>query len=216
MTSLLLCDDHPLILQGFSALLRDSKDFHIVATVSDGSEALRALRDTMPDIALLDISVPHFDGLSLLRMICREGWPIRVILLTASISDAQIVEAIAAGAAGILLKDAAPATLLHCLKMVARGERWLPPDLVRPALRRQSTNAMPCSPLALLTPREYDVAELVAESYSNKEIAAALRLSEGTVKIHLHSIYSKLGVDNRTAVAIMYARRAGNGTVPTP
>lgn len=215
MISVLLCDDHPLILEGFSALLRESKDFQIVATVTDGSEALRALRDAMPDIALLDISVPHFDGLSLLRMISREGWPIRVILLTASITDAQIVEAIAAGAAGILLKDAAPATLFHCLKVVARGERWLPPELVRPALRRQSSSATPCSPLALLTRREYEVAQLVAESRSNKEIAAALRLTEGTVKIHLHSIYTKLGVDNRTAVAIMYARQSGNGVVQT-
>jgi DNA-binding NarL/FixJ family response regulator len=207
MTSILLCDDHPLILEGFGALLRQSADFRVIATATDGCEALNALRDTVPDIALLDISVPHFDGLALLRMISREGWPVRVVLLTASISDEQIVEAIAAGAAGILLKDAAPTTLLHCLRIVAGGGRWLPPELIRPAVRRQSSTAAEASPFVHLTPRELGVAQLVAEGRSNKEIAAALRLSEGTIKAHLHSIYSKLGVDNRTAVAIMYARR---------
>jgi len=209
MTQLLLCDDHPLILEGFSSLLRQRSDFEVVAAVTDGSEALRALREIEPDIALLDLNIPHFDGLTLLRTISREGWRTRVILLSASMNDAQIVEAIAAGVAGILLKESAPQTLLHCLRTVARGERWLPPDLIHPALRRHARGSPP-SRLVQLTRREMDVVKLVAATRSNREIASTLNLSEGTVKMHLHSIYSKLQVDNRTALAIIYAQDANS------
>ncbi|TPG43564.1 DNA-binding response regulator [Sphingomonas koreensis] len=204
MTSLVLCDDHALILGGLRTLIADEADFSIVATAEDGIEALDVIHRHKPDIALVDISMPRIDGIALLQRIDREGWPIKVVLLSASISDSQILEAIAAGVAGIVLKDEAPATLVQCLRTVARGGRWLPPHLVVPAINRG--RARDVTPLAALTPRERQVAALVAKGKANREVAAALSITEGTVKIHLHTIYSKLEVDNRTAFAIMFAR----------
>lgn len=204
MTLLVLCDDHPLILGGLSTLITAEPDFSIAATAEDGEQALNVMRRHLPDIALIDISMPRINGIALLQQIDREGWPIKAVLLSASISDSQILEAIAAGVAGIVLKDEAPATLVQCLRTVARGGRWLPPHLVVPAINRG--RARDITPLAALTPRERQVAELVAKGKANREVAAALSISEGTVKIHLHTIYSKLEVDNRTAFAIIFTR----------
>ena len=204
MTLLVLCDDHPLILGGLSTLITAEPDFSIAATAEDGEQALDVMRRHLPDIALFDISMPRVSGIALLQQIDREGWPIKAVLLSASISDSQILEAIAAGVAGIVLKDEAPATLVQCLRTVARGGRWLPPHLVVPAINRG--RARDITPLAALTPRERQVAELGAKGKANREVAAALSISEGTVKIHLHTIYSKLEVDNRTAFAIIFTR----------
>ena len=204
MTLLVLCDDHPLILGGLSTLITAEPDFSIAATAEDGEQALDVMRRHLPDIALIDISMPRINGIALLQQIDREGWPIKAVLLSASISDSQILEAIAAGVAGIVLKDEAPATLVQCLRTVARGGRWLPPHLVVPAINRG--RARDITPLAALTPRERQVAELVAKGKANREVAAALSISEGTVKIHLHTIYSKLEVDNRTAFDIIFTR----------
>lgn len=213
MTSIILCDDHPLILRGLSDLLKSDLDIQILATAQDGMEALRLIRQHTPDVALVDISMPLLNGIELLTTLSHEGPQVRVVLLTASISDEQIVDAIAAGAAGIILKESAFATLLHCLQTVSRGGRWLPQELVVSAISRRRAADRQSSPFVSLTVREMEVARLVADGASNRVIAAALRVSEGTVKVHLHSIYSKLDVDNRTAVAIMFTR-AENDRVP--
>jgi len=207
MTSLLLCDDHPLIVGGLRALIGGHPNYEIVGTTCSGEEAQRLLARQPPDMALLDILMPEITGIDLLKWINRERLPVKVVLLTASISDAEIIDVIAANVAGILLKESAFETLIHCLDTVARGRRWLPPDLVQPAIARSRSVSRDISPYDQLTRREADVARHIVEGRSNRDIAAALGISEGTVKIHLHAIYSKLGVDNRTAVAIMLMRR---------
>jgi DNA-binding NarL/FixJ family response regulator len=206
MTSLVLCDDHPLILRGLADLIAADTDIDIVATCGDGQQAIDAILKHMPDVAVLDISMPQRDGIDVLRQVAREQWPVRVVFLTGCITDEQVIQAIAAGADGIVLKESAAASLVDCLRHVAEGRKWLPSNIVQPAISRASAAARRTSPFELLTRREKEVARLIADGLSNKDVAARLALSEGTVKMHLHTIYSKLGVDNRTAVAILFTR----------
>ncbi len=207
MRSVLICDDHPLILQGLATLLAGDDRLNVIATPRDGNEALRLLIELKPDIALLDVALPGIDGIGLLKAANQSCLPTRVVLLTASISDAQLLEAITAGVAGVILKESASETLMHCLRVVSTGGRWLPPELIQPAIIRQASARKASSPFDSLTRREREVAQRIAEGASNREVASALGMSEGTVKIHLHSIYAKLEIDNRTALAIIYARR---------
>ena len=179
---------------------------NVVGTAADGEEAITAIARHKPDLAVLDLALPGVSGLEVLQRVKREQWPVRVLLLTACISDSQVIQAVAAGVSGIILKEAAPATLNHALKHVAAGGKWLPPEIVHMAIARGANARGAASPLDQLTPREREVAQLIADGRINREVAAALDISEGTVKIHLHSIYSKLQVTNRTAVAIMFAR----------
>lgn len=207
MTSLILCDDHPLILRGLADLIATDTDIEIVATCTDGQQALDAILEHMPDVAVLDIAMPRRTGIEVLRHVAREQWPVRVVFLTGSITDEQVIQAIAAGAHGIVLKESAAASLVDCLRHVAEGRKWLPSNIVQPAISRASVAARRASPLESLTRREKEVARLVADGLSNRDVAARLAMSEGTVKVHLHSIYSKLSVDNRTAVAILFTRQ---------
>ncbi|TCM15326.1 LuxR family two component transcriptional regulator [Novosphingobium sp. PhB165] len=214
MITLVVCDDHPMILSGIQTLLGVDPELQVVATARDGETALRKIEEYQPDIALIDIYMPDLDGLDLLGRINRAGWPVRVVLLSAAISDAQVIEAIAAGAAGIVLKDIAPTTLVECLRKVARGGRWLPQHLVAAAINRRRAEEREVSPFESLTPREWEVTRLLAKGMANRDIAGELAISLGTVKIHLHSIYSKLGADNRTTVALMVARYADAHPAP--
>ncbi len=207
MKSVLICDDHPLILRGLATLLAGDDQLEVVATPRDGNEALAAVRELCPDLALLDVSMPGIDGIGVLKILNEERWPTRVVLLTASIGDDQLLEAISAGVAGVILKESASETLLHCLRIVSQGGRWLPPELIQPAISRRAMTRRQSSPFEGLTKREREVAQRIAEGNSNRDVAAALGMSEGTVKIHLHNIYAKLEIDNRTALAIIYARR---------
>ena len=208
MNSLVLCDDHPLLLRGVTDLLDSQPGLHVVATAEDGRQALRCIREHMPRIAVLDVAMPDVDGLAVLRVISRERWPVRVIFLTATITGEQIIDAIAAGIAGIVLKESAPATLVKCIRTVADGGKWLPTELVRSAITRGESPSPP-DPVwrQSLTQRETEVIHLITDGHSNKRVASTLGMSEGTVKVHLHNIYTKLGVDNRTALAAMFIRR---------
>jgi DNA-binding NarL/FixJ family response regulator len=212
MISILLCDDHPLLLMGLGDLIGTEPGMRVVAATTSGEEALAALELHRPDLAVLDVGLPGLGGLDVLKRVKREGWPVRILLLTASIADDDVIQAVAAGVSGIVLKETASATLTQALRRVAEGGRWLPPEIVRTAIARAAQASRATSPVDQLTRRELEVARLVAAGRSNREAAAALGISEGTVKVHLHSIYSKLEVDNRTAVAILFARsRAGAG-----
>jgi DNA-binding NarL/FixJ family response regulator len=131
-----LADDHPIVLSGLRALLQPQPGVEIVATAQDGGTALETIRTYEPDIAVLDIRMPELTGLEVLEALEAEGLGTRVVLLTGSASDEQIATAVDRGAWGLLLKESAPATLMACLKTVAGGERWLPEELVAPAVRR--------------------------------------------------------------------------------
>jgi DNA-binding NarL/FixJ family response regulator len=205
--SVLLADDHPLILNALADLIAAHRDFQVIASVTTGPEALDTLRGRMPAIAVLDVNMPGLSGIEVLQAVTREKVTTKVVFLTAVLSDRETVEAIAAGAAGIVLKQSAPETLIDCMRTVAKGAKWLPAELVNPALRREAERREERQLLEeALTQREIQIVGLAATGMPNKTIARQLNLSEGTVKLHLHNIYSKLGVSNRTQLTALALR----------
>src|SRR3954447_19012457 len=201
-----LADDHPIVLGGLRALLQAEAGVEIVAAVPDGASALAVIRAHEPHIAVLDINMPRLSGLDVLEALEQDGLATRVVFLTGSASDEQIATAVERGAWGFLLKEHALDTLVQCLRTVAAGQRWLPDEVVAPAIRRATERREKDVQLArVLTAREYEIAGLVAQGLSNKHIAHALDISEGTVKIHLHNTYEKLGGANRTSLAVLAA-----------
>lgn len=200
--TIVIADDHPLLLRGLYDMLLPSSEFQVVSTAADGEAALRELKAKNPDMAVLDVDMPVLNGVEVLRQVISHRLRTRVILLTASISDAQIFVAIGLGVHGVLLKDSAPDSLLKCLTVVAAGRRWLPPEVIEPALARENERRAAGRKLVSeLSAREIEIMRIVAEGQPNKVIARHLGLTEGTVKVHLHNIYQKLGIANRAALA---------------
>ena len=207
-SKIVLADDHPIVLSGLKAILSGLPEVDIVAMAPNGAEATTAIRELEPEIAILDINMPEFTGLEILEMVEAEGLSTRVVFLTSSATDAQIAESVRRGAWGIVLKESAADTLVACIQQVSGGNRWLPPDLVEPALRREIERTRKGG-LSALTARERELARLVAQGLSNKHIARHLQISEGTVKIHLHNIFQKLELSNRTSLATLTHEQLG-------
>jgi two-component system nitrate/nitrite response regulator NarL len=165
---------------------------------------LDAIRVHRPDIAVVDVTMPGVNGLAVLGTVVDERLATRVVLLTASVTDSQILEAVTAGVHGLVLKESAPEMLVNCLRGVAAGRRWLPQEIIKPALDRELQRREEGRRFVReLTAREIDIIRLIADGLSNKAIASRLTISEGTVKIHLHHIYQKLGISNRAALAAL-------------
>ena len=197
--SVLIADDHPIVLSGLSMVIGSDSAFDVVATCTDGLSAIEKLRQLQPDIAVLDLNMPGLTGLKILEDLRRDGVLTQVIILAATLTDAQIFEATQQGAAGILLKEMAPSMLLDCLEHVARGKRWLPSDVAKAAMSHEHTRRSRWRELSShLTARETEVVNLLVAGSSNKNIAFALDISEGTVKIHINNIFRKAGVNSRT------------------
>lgn len=209
MTRVLLADDHPFMRAGVEAVLRGSR-FEIVATAANGSDALAALAEHDPEICIFDIRMPGMSGVELLETMRARGDRRPVVLLTAELEDAALVTAVKAGVDGIVLKDGAEDALLACLETVAAGKRAVPADLLQRAIDL-SLEGPPQHPLGALTPRERQIAEHVGRGLRNKDIAAALGMSEGTVKVYLHTMYQKLGIENRTELALLAHGRSKRG-----
>ncbi len=195
-----LVDDHPIVLQGLQHLFARHADFEVVACCPDAETALAAVRAEQPDVLVLDLRMPGMSGLDLLRTLASEGTtPRRTVLLTAAITEEQVVEAVKLGAAGLVLKESAPETLLECVRRVYQGEQWIDHETVSSAVRtvldRQTASKEPAP--HTLTPREIEIVKMVAQGLRNRAIAERLSISEGTVKVHLHNIYEKFGVDGR-------------------
>jgi DNA-binding NarL/FixJ family response regulator len=209
--TVVLADDHPLMLRGLQGLLSTEADFRVVAMCVNGEEALRSIRMYQPDLAVLDLSMPQRDGLSVSREVNREGLATRIVLLAASIDEHRIVEARRLGVGGVVLKEMAPRQLLHCLRRVSSGEFWIER---RAAVRALDTLLQRQASLqeieAILTARELEIARLVASGLRNRRIAQRLFVSEATVKTHLHHIYDKLNVESRGQL-ILYCTEHGVG-----
>lgn len=198
MTRILLADDHPMIQAAVEALLRGS-DYQLVGKASTGAEALDAIAAENPEIVVLDVQMPEGSGLDVLRKIRSNGDQRPVILLTASIDDAGFAEALSLKVDGALLKTSDPALLLDCLDTVRSGEEWIDPNLQKQAAdARASGSARGVS----LSPRERELVQLVRQGLRNRDIAEQLGITEGTVKVYLHSVFEKTGVANRTELAI--------------
>ena len=208
-TTLVLADDHPIILEGLSQLFQRDKDFKVLATCTSGDEAIAAVRQHRPDVLVLDVRMPHGDGLSVLKQIHEEHLPTRVVLLTASMQDDEVLQAMEQGVWGLVLKEAAAVSLVDTVRRVMRGERTLDQTMIVRALDRMLERQSGMRHAAeVLSRREAEIVKMVAAGLRNKEIANKLFIGEGTVKTHLHAIYKKLGVHGRVELTL-YAQERG-------
>jgi DNA-binding NarL/FixJ family response regulator len=193
--SLVLVDDHPVVLAGLEALFAASTEFALAASCRDGSSALEAIRRHQPDVAVVDIRMPGMNGLDILRRMKDERLPTQIVLLTNDIDEVQAVEAIRLGVRGILLKHMASRLLKECVRKVHAGSLWVERELLRRVVERLLAET--AAPEKALTATEMRIARLVCENARNKEIAQRLRITESTVKNHLHAVYTKLNVTSR-------------------
>ena len=207
--SLVLADDHPIVLDGLENLFRQEADFKVLGRCVNGEEALRAVREYRPDVLILDIRMFRMDGLAVLREMKKEGLSTRVVLLTVALDEDQVVEAIRLGVSGMVLKEMAPRLLVQCVRKVHAGEQWLERKSFGRAMERMLRREAGAREIAgILTPREIEIVRMAATGLRNKQIAEKLFISEGTAKIHLHNIYEKLGLSDRLELA-RYARDKG-------
>ena len=206
VTRVLIADDDPLTAAGVEVLLANS-NFQVVANARTGKEALDALASARPEILVLDIRMPERSGLDVLRTLRGRGDKRPVILLTGSINDQAAREAMDLGVEGLVIKANAPSDLLPCLDAVSRGRRWFDQEVMQRTMALAQSTEARRDPLEQLSARERGIVALVQRGLRNKEIAQELGLTEGTVKVHLHKIFEKLGVRSRTELILLGAER---------
>jgi DNA-binding NarL/FixJ family response regulator len=191
---LLIVDDHPVVRTGLQGMLAAQDDFLVVGEAADGAAAVALTEQLHPDVILMDLKMPGMDGVTAIRAIKAQFPGPHILVLTTYDSDADILPAIEAGATGYLLKDTPRGELFRAIRAAARGESAIAPSVAARLMGRLRAPAE-----ENLTAREIEVLGLAAKGAGNKEIAKSLHISESTVKTHLLHIYSKLGVDGRTA-----------------
>jgi DNA-binding NarL/FixJ family response regulator len=214
----LLADDHHVVREGLATIVDLEDDMTVVGQAGDGLEAVRLTLERDPDVVLMDLQMPHLDGAQAIQQIRLARPNIRVLILTTYANEDHVLAGINAGAHGYLLKDATPEQLLQSIRAVYRGEAVLGSSVAatvltkfRGMIGRNQTELKQGSPdetPILLTPREHDVLNLLAQGLSNQSIAEALVVSVPTVKIHVSNILDKLDASNRTE-AVVEARRRG-------
>ncbi|MBB4370448.1 two-component system nitrate/nitrite response regulator NarL [Bradyrhizobium sp. cir1] len=205
--TVVIADRQPVVLQGWIDLLGASNGFRIVASCCDGTSCIDAIRSRVPDIAIFDIAMPDVSGLEILAIASAENIPTKLVLFTASIDEREFAIAAAAGVYGIIPKDVDTAFLLQSLRQVADGQRLASPSRSSGVVPREQGNFAPeQNVLDVLTDRERQIMRLVSEGLSNKEIGRKLNITDGTIKVHLHHIFQKLDVSNRTLLAALAMR----------
>jgi DNA-binding NarL/FixJ family response regulator len=225
MISVLLVDDHSLIRKGFRLILDAETGIEVVGEAADGATAVSLCSALRPDVVLMDVRMPGRDGIEATRDIVAAGLPSRVLILTTFDLDDYVYAGLRAGASGFLLKDTQPDDLVAAIRTIAGGDAVLAPGATQRLIRQLAATSRPPEPpsgqravqvRSALTGREQDVFASIAAGMSNSEIAAALQLSEGTVKIHVGRILAKLGLRDRVQ-AVVLAYESGlitPGTLP--
>jgi DNA-binding NarL/FixJ family response regulator len=203
----MLVDDHAIVLQGLQQLLDRESDFHVIAACANADTALEAFGRETPDVLVLDLRMRGADGLTMLRRLAESGRHCQTVLLTAAIDDSQVMEAVNLGVRGLVMKDSPPEVLIDCIRRVHAGQQWLDQPTVTRALQTALHREVAIRDTAL-TSREVEIVRMVCEGLRNRAIASRLSISEGTVKVHLHNIYEKLGVDGRMGLTLC-ARQKG-------
>jgi DNA-binding NarL/FixJ family response regulator len=202
---ILIADDHEVVREGLQMFLSEESDVEVVGEASNGAEAVASIEALRPDVVLMDLVMPGMDGMAALRL-ARERVPgCKVLILTSFVEDEKVREAIQLGAIGYLLKDVQRNDLMQAIRHAAAGRPTLHPEAQR-SLMQQITKPPDSSPFDSLTEREQDVLRQIARGQSNKEIAATLGLTEGTVKGYVSSIFLKLDVADRTQAALLAVR----------
>ena len=201
---ILMADDHAIFRDGVRRLLGDDDNLAIVGEASNGNECVRLLDKLKPDILLLDLRMPDKDGLAVLEDLNFDELPTRVIVLTAAEDDRDIICAMRSGARGVVLKQSATDLLVKSIHRVHGGEIWLDNRMTAEVMKAfaKSSNSASRHEKPLLSDREKEIVQLVAQGYRNKEIGEKLFISEQTVKNHLHNIFDKLGVSDRLELAL--------------
>ncbi|HEV3191200.1 MAG TPA: response regulator transcription factor [Polyangiaceae bacterium] len=206
---IVLADDHGLVRAGLRALLLNSADFAVVGEAADGREALRLIEELDPDIALMDISMPHLNGLEAAARVAKKFSRTRVIILSMHADEEYVRRALACGASAYLLKNASEGELELAVRAVVRGDSWLSPGISRPVLAAYASGEGGSrGPFERLTPRQREVLQLIAEGHSTKDIASHLDLSVKTIETHRVQIMKRLMVHDVTGL-VRYAIRVG-------
>jgi DNA-binding NarL/FixJ family response regulator len=205
----LLVDDDALVRAGLRMILSSADDLDVVAEVDDGTRAVAAVREHRPDVVLMDIRMAQMDGITATAALRRLQTPPQVIVLTTFQADEQVMNALRAGASGFLVKDTPPADIINAVRVVASGDAIISPSVTRtllahfgdsPASERRRVAGQV---LSTLTEREREVAAAIGSGASNAEVAAALFMSEATVKAHVSRLLTKLDVSNRVQIALV-------------
>jgi two-component system, NarL family, nitrate/nitrite response regulator NarL len=205
---IVIADDHPVVLDGLVRLFSAEREFEVVASARNGDEALRALRKSEPDIIVLDLCMPGKDGIAVLGEMRRDGLRAKVVILTATESE-DVLSAIRLGARGVVLKDMALRLLVECVRAVHSGGTWIGKSAASRVIDRMLQRESSVHMIAKnLTRREVEIARMVADGLPSKHVADKLAITEGTTKLHLHHIYSKLNVRGRVAL-VRYMQRHG-------
>lgn len=197
--SILIADDHPLILAGLCALIKSMPEFRLVAQAANGVQAVELYRQHQPDVVVMDLSMPEMHGLDAIGHIRAFDADARIVILTTYQGDEDVHRGLCAGAMAYLLKDSGSEQLATCIKTVAAGQKFLPADVAGKLAARTETTR--------LSRRELEILAHLATGKSNKMIARSAAIEVGTVKFHVNNILAKLNVASRTEAATVAARR---------
>ncbi|MEG5049753.1 MULTISPECIES: response regulator transcription factor [unclassified Microcoleus] len=196
---ILIVDDHSIVRQGLTTIINRDPEMTVIAQAEDGQQAIAHFSEHQPDVTLMDLRMPQMGGVEAITAICAQFKPARIIVLTTYDGDEDIYRGLQAGAKGYLLKDAKPNELLNAIRMVNRGQQYIPPEVGAKLVQRMSNPE--------LSDRELEVLRLMGQGMSNSDIATALTIGESTVKSHVNRILSKLGVSDRTQAVIVAVKR---------
>jgi two-component system NarL family response regulator len=198
-SSVLLADDHAVVRLGLRTMIDQQPDLHVVAEAGTGAEAVAKFIEVRPDVAVVDLVLPDKDGAEVCEAVRAEVPRARILIVSSSAASEHVHRALKAGAQGYLLKDSSPSVLLQAVRDVLAGHRVVPPGVAQSLAERAYQSD--------LSPREYEVLQLIVDGLSNKLIADRLTLTEATVKTHLTHIFEKLGVEDRTQAAMAAVKR---------
>lgn len=203
-----IIDDHPIVRQGLRNLLETEPSFQVIAEADDGITGLELVLRVRPDVLIVDLMMPGLNGLDLIKRVLKQLPRLRIVVLSMQSADSYVVEALNGGAAGYVLKETGPSEIIHAIKAVVGGDRYLSPKLAQRVVDSSSGRKKIADPYDSLTPREREILHLIVEGLTSAQIAGRLVLSPRTVELHRSRIMKKLDLHNQTDI-FRYALERG-------